>query len=207
MAANVSAAWALVIYGGQTADTFGDEPPQKKANPTTPHKDASRRDLDADRKLLSELQTAIDASADHLDHSRVDRELAAAFRGFGLDLDVVDPKSAGARLAGRATTPEIAAAIDAWCRVRKTALGVPTWRRLAEVARAADPDPWRNALRDQYDKQPADALPVVRAKAADLRALEKQPANSLLMLFSMLLDSDDQPTAATVIRVAERLSG
>ena len=73
--------------------------------------------------------------ADHYDHSRLDRELAAAFRTFGLDLDVADPKAAGGRLAGRTATPEIAAAIDEWCRVRRTRLKRTNWRRLAEVAR------------------------------------------------------------------------
>ena len=78
----------------------------------------------AERKLLADLETAIAARADHLDYSRVDRELAAAFRSYGLDLDVVDPKTAGARLAGKPETPEIAAAIDEWCRVRRTRLKV-----------------------------------------------------------------------------------
>ncbi len=204
MAVVVSGALAIVSDLERAAFAFGVDPPQSKAESAEPRKNPGVRDVEAARKLLADLETAIGARADHCDYSRLDRELAAAFRGYGVDLNVLDPKAAGARLAGRAVTPEVAAAIDEWCRVRRTRLSVPTWRRLAEVARAADPDPWRNAVRDRYGRPPADALPALRARAADAQALEKQPVRSLLLLSHMLLDADDRPTAAAVARVARR---
>ena len=200
----VITAIAFAIYVDRPAAASLVNPPQNQAQPAERQKTAGRPDGDAELKLLADLETAITARADHLDYSRCDRELAAAFRGYGLDLDVVDPKTAGARLAGKPGTPEIAAAIDQWCRVRRTRLKVPTWRRLAEVARAADPDPWRNAIRDQFERTTADALPALRERAADAQALEKQPVNSLLLLAQMLDASNDRPTAAAVVRVAKR---
>ncbi len=139
MAVVVSGALAIVSDLERAAFAFGVDPPQSKAESAEPRKNPGVRDVEAARKLLADLETAIGARADHCDYSRLDRELAAAFRGYGVDLNVLDPKAAGARLAGRAVTPEVAAAIDEWCRVRRTRLSVPTWRRLAEVARAADP--------------------------------------------------------------------
>ena len=108
---------------------------QENAKPAENQKDAASRSGDAERKLLAALEEAIATHADHLDFLRLDRELAAAFRKYGLDLDSADPKAAGAKLAGHPVTPEIAAAIDEWCRVRRTRLKVGTWRRLVEVAR------------------------------------------------------------------------
>jgi tetratricopeptide (TPR) repeat protein len=200
----ISGTLSIVTLLERPAAGFAVDPSQSNAKPIELLKDPGGQKVDLDRKLLADLDTAIDAYADHADYARFDRGLAAAFRGYGLDLDVVDPKTAGAQLAGRTSTPEIAAAIDEWCRIRRTRLKVPTWKRLTEVARAADLDPWRNAVLDQYDRPAAETLPALRARAADLKALEKQPVNSLLLLSTMLVEADDQPTAAAVLRVAKR---
>ena len=122
----------------------------------------------------------------------------------GIDLDTTDPVASGACLADRPSTPEIAAAIDEWCRIRRTRLDDSRSRRLNEVARAADPDPWRNAVRDQYDRSTADSLPALRARADDVQALEKQPVNSLLLLSVMLMEAEDRPTATKILQVANR---
>ncbi len=124
---------------------FAEQPLQQASSPGEPQKDKGARDGQTERKLLEELQTAIDAHVEHLEFSRLDRELAGAFRRYGLDLDVVDPKTAGARLAGHQETAEISAVLDVWTRIRHKLLKVPSWRRLADVARAADGDTWRNA--------------------------------------------------------------
>jgi tetratricopeptide (TPR) repeat protein len=163
-----------------------------------------RRDGGAERKLLAELERIRNVLPDHLDPQRFDHEMAAAFRGYGLDLELADPKEAGSRLAGRPSTPAIVAAIDDWCRARRVALVVPTWRRLGEVVRAADADPWRNSLRDQYEHPPVEAIPTLRARAASVKAMEKQPLASLLLLARMLLDAGEPATATPVLHLAER---
>ena len=184
-----------------SADT---DPPARDPNFRQSQSEVSRRDGDAERKLLADLEAARSACADHFDSARFDRESAAAFRGYGLDLDQLDAKEAGARLTGRPSTPGIAAAIDEWCFIRRTSIKTPTWRRPADVARAADPDPWRDSLRDQYDRPPAETLPSLRALAAEATVLEKQPVQSLILLTLMLKTAGDRPTAATVLRVASR---
>ncbi len=100
--------------------------PQSKTSPSEPPKAATDHDVKPEHRLLADLESALTAYADHADYLRLDRELAAAFRTYGLDLDVVDRKAAGAKLAGRPSTPEVAAAIDRWCRTCKTLLKVPT---------------------------------------------------------------------------------
>ncbi len=201
----ISGLLAIATYREGTAAGPSQDQQQIKVVSTDRAKDTpGQKKVDPERQLLADLDLAINAYFDHADYSRFDRELAAAFRAYGLDLDVVDPKTAGGKLAGRPSTPEIAAAIDEGCRIRRTRIKVPTWHRLVEVARAADPDTWRNAVRDQFDRPPADALPELRARAADAKTLEKQPVNSLLVLSTMLSEADDRPTAAVVLRVANK---
>jgi hypothetical protein len=195
-------AWVSLLPQPVTA--FDADPKPGQTTPAVRAKDAGGGDGAAERKLLADIAAADYALADHYDYSRVDRELATAFHGSGLDLDVVDPDVAGARLAGHPMTPEIAAAIDEWCGIRKFRLKVPTWQRLALVARAADPDPWRNAVREQLDRPPTESLPALRTKAADRHALEKQPLGSLLFLSSLRTEDHDWSTAQAVLRVARR---
>ena len=163
-----------------------------------------RPDANAELKLLADLAAANAAYADHFDPAQFDRDLAAAFRRYGLDLDAVDPKLAGEELGARQSTAEVAAWIDEWCRIRRTKLKTPNWRRLTNVARAADSDAWRDTLRDQYDRAPDETLPMLRALAAEGQSLEKQRSQTLILLNQMLAGAGDGPAAAMVLRVAAR---
>ncbi len=167
-------------------------------------RDPVRPDGDAERKLLAALERVGNGAADDFDPKRFDSEMAAAFRNYGLDLDRVDPKEAGAKLTGWRSTTEIVAAIDDWCSVRRRELATPSWRRLADVARAADDEPWRNSLRDQFDRPPSDSIVTLRARAADVKAMQKQPARSLVLLVRLLWDAGDPATATPVLNVAQR---
>ena len=160
----VSGAVAIVIVLARTSTASGASFLQEVTKPAETQKDPDAREAVADRKLLADLEHALDRFAEHFDDLRLDRELATAFRVFGIDLENVPPKVAGAELAGRPATPEIAAVLDEWGRIRRTRLNVSTWVRLVETARKADPDPWRNSIRDQYGRSAAESLPVLRAR-------------------------------------------
>jgi tetratricopeptide (TPR) repeat protein len=188
---------------GQAAEA-GSDTQQRGSDVVAVQNEVRRPDGDAEHKLLADLTAAENAYADHTDPTEFDRDLATAFRRYGLDLDQVEPKVAGERLGGRASTSEIAGALDEWCRVRRMQPNTPDWRRLAEVARAADPDPWRNSLRDQYERPTAEARPALRRLAADAGALEKQPAASLMTLALLLKEAGDQSNARSVLRAATR---
>ena len=73
---------------------LGSEQPQEKVKTTESSNHAGDQTIKADRKLLADLETAINARADHADDNRLDRELAAAFSGYGIDLDASDPVAA-----------------------------------------------------------------------------------------------------------------
>jgi hypothetical protein len=70
--------------------------------------------------------------------------------------------------------------------------GVGSWRRLAQVARLADPDPWRNRLRATLD-QPRQLVAVTLINQAnDSAELRRQPVASLVLLAVLLNNASEE---------------
>ncbi len=162
-------------------------------------------EVERDRKLLSRLETIAGNLADDGNVEQMHVEYAAAFREFGIDLDQLDPKEAGKRLAQRSAPAELASYLDGWAVSLRTARGKKdeaSWRRLLTAAQATDPDPWRVALRDQIGRNDRQALMRL---AADPKILEIQPARSLLLLAVALQDQGNRGQAEQVLRRAWRL--
>jgi serine/threonine-protein kinase len=159
-----------------------------------------------ERTLLAQLETVRGERARDPDFERADREYLAVFRAFGLDPDTATPEAFTAALAGRPAAPEIAAALDDWCWVRRIRQGKdePAWTKLADAARAIDPDPWRNRLRALYGVPFAEAKPRLDAFASDSDSLSQQPAFSLVLLADMLSRAGESDQAAQVLRDAWR---
>ncbi len=96
-----------------------------------------------------------------------------------------------------------AAALDSWAAVRRSRLSDrPGAERLAQVARVADPDPFRNRLRDALDspdnRERRDALRALASSARD----DELPPISLNLLGAALLVEGDPKTAENVLRPA-----
>jgi serine/threonine-protein kinase len=151
-------------------------------------------------------QALVEVRAGRLDAGAqaTDAAYAAAFRAAGLDVDALDPAEAGARLRRRpaAVAVELAAFLDHWSGVRREARRLATsWRPLA-VARAADPDPYRDRLRALL------ATDDLRAQAAPLRALAEEskaaelPAPTAVLLAGILEDLGDREAAVGLLRRA-----
>jgi tetratricopeptide (TPR) repeat protein len=203
----ISGVTSLILGGtlpgvNTAVEVVASEPPRRAVSLLSSPYDVSRLDGDAEKKLVADLTTAEDAYADHSDPAQFDRDCAAAFRRYGLDLDQVDAEVAGERLGRRASTRDIAVQIDRWARVRRRQLAALNWRRLVEVARVADPDPWRDALRSQVDRSPAERLAALRKLAADTPAVEKQNAASLITLSQMIEEAGDPSSAKSLLHAA-----
>ena len=84
---------------------------------------ASQRaaESERDRKLLGQLETIRGNGIEHWESRRTDLEYAAAFRGFGIDLDQLGPEEAGKRIAQRSEPVELASYLDAWSLIRRAA--------------------------------------------------------------------------------------
>jgi len=162
------------------------------------------REVRRDRELLDRLEEIRLERGVHFKTARTDAEYKAAFREFGIDFETLDPKEAGKRLAARSAPVELAAFVDDWTYVRSS---IPPeqekglWRRLNEAARTADPDPWRNALRAQI--RGSDKAALARL-ADDQKALEGQPATSLLLLARWLQVLGDRARMEAILLRAWR---
>jgi tetratricopeptide (TPR) repeat protein len=146
--------------------------------------DAASRlaEVEKDRKLIDRLNEVRLDPVREDDPQKIDADYATAFRGFGVDVDRLDPGDAGRALAKRSDPQEIALFLDDWALLRREYSGgnsQDSWRRLVTVARAIDQDPWRDALRKHIDGGDDQA---VRRLATDRGALAAQPARSLYLL-------------------------
>jgi serine/threonine-protein kinase len=161
----------------------------------------------ADRDLLARLDE-IRARLD-TDHN-ADQAYGQVFRAAGLDLASpdADPSVVGEHIARRppAVAHAAAAALDAWAIIRR-GLSAPddtgargAVQRLTTAARLADPNTWRDALRDAIDRGQLESF---RRLAQD-PDLERQPPVGLWLLGLALEMSGQTPTALEVLRRARR---
>jgi serine/threonine-protein kinase len=107
-----------------------------------------------DRKMLVRLAEVRSSKEDEFSPGRADGEYAKAFQEYDLDLDVLEPAEAAARI--RARPEEVAAALtaamDDWALERRARGREAGWRRLLAAARAADSDPWRDRVRAHLER-------------------------------------------------------
>jgi len=164
--------------------------------------------IEKDRKLVERL-AEIDADyAVHLDASRKDLQYAEAFQDRGIEVDAVDSTEAGTRIAARPVAAELAAVLDDWTfdRRQRDPPDLEGARRLATIAKAADPDPWRNRLRDTLDLMTSDrkqALAVLERLAATVDP-DSLPATSARLLAGALSGMGDKSTGIFLLRRAQR---
>jgi eukaryotic-like serine/threonine-protein kinase len=158
-----------------------------------------------DRELLGRLESIRGARSEHWDTRRTDKEYASAFRDIGIDVDRLGPKAAGDWLHARSEPVELASYLDDWASGRRAEGGPePEWRTLVETARVTDPDPWRDRVRAKLGTQDAASTAFFRALADDTRALDAQPAVSLVLLARQLLGQSDRARAEAVLSRAWR---
>jgi tetratricopeptide (TPR) repeat protein len=130
---------------------------------------------------------------------------AEAFRRAGIDLDILAPADAAARLRARpdVVVLEVLPYLDSWSLVRRNdEQPAERWQRPLAVARAADSDAYRNRLRALVER------PDIRKQASALRALSQDqqvaelPPASILQLASALREADDPGTAVSLVEAA-----
>jgi len=172
-----------------------------------------------DRALVARLEEVRARNADKKGEDRRDAGYREVFKAEGIDLDFLPIEDAGKALAGRAVAVELAAALDDWASARRpppkgadgadplaaARQAIPNdadaANRLLEVARIADPDPWRNRLREAIAKNDRSTL----AELAGGK-LAAHPAQSLVLLGTSLANVGELDRAETVLRDAQRRS-
>ena len=161
-----------------------------------------------DQKLLAKLVDIRSTWTDDPDGSATDADFADAFRESGIDISVLPPAEAGARIQARPPSVRVAlaAGLDDWAaRLREKRADQAGALRLTEIARVADPDPWRNRLRELLQTSASqDRLKSLRDLARTAR-IEELPAVSLRLLGANLRDMGDPKGAEILLREGQRL--
>jgi tetratricopeptide (TPR) repeat protein len=139
----------------------------------------------------------------HFDYEATDEAYAAAFAEYGLDVDRLDVQASADQIRLRPIHQQLVAALDDWARVRKELKGAG-WRQRLAVARAADPDVWRNRLRGALEQKGPKALE--EAAAADTAS--EWPVSTITLLGTLArgTPSNDR-VAAVLVRAQQRHPG
>jgi serine/threonine protein kinase len=98
---------------------------------------------------------------------------ARAFREYGIDVEELDPGEAAERIRATTIRLRLAAGLEAW-GVAIATLERKSPGKVLAVARAVDPDPLRNRLRDLLETMDAEAL---KRLAASEEAMRLGPAS------------------------------
>jgi tetratricopeptide (TPR) repeat protein len=169
------------------------------------------RELRKDLEMVLRLEEirfpdVVGGAEGRFDEVAADAKYAKAFQEYGIDVGSLEPAEAGARVRARTIRCELAVALDHWVKIRTTMPGGGRKandllrKRLLEVARAADPDGWRNRLRDALEHGRTEALTelAASAKVSDL------PPQSLSLLGWALDFAGACEQAAAVLRRAQQ---
>ncbi len=164
-------------------------------------------DVEKDRRIVERLAAVLNDFGVHGDERKANADYAAAFRAYGVDVDSLDPPAAGRLLTTSPVAPELASALDQWAILRRSrVLHDPAGAdRLVAVARAADPDSWRDRLRDTVGRMqggPARRLEVLERLAATAD-VEHLPVTSVTRLATSLAIFGRRDTAIALLRRAQ----
>jgi serine/threonine protein kinase/Tfp pilus assembly protein PilF len=172
------------------------------------------RELQNDLKMVLRLEEIFFPRAYHgtegaYDSRWADASYAEAFREYGIDVEALEPAEAARRIRARTIRLELAAALDSWADRRQQSLqtsdvlrdGWPddrvpmpeasteSWRRLVAVARAADPDEWRDQVRAALERRDRKLLHSLATSAR----MSNLPVQTLSVVCRHLDDEYGRP--------------
>jgi serine/threonine protein kinase/tetratricopeptide (TPR) repeat protein len=124
---------------------------------------------------------------------------AEAFAKYGLDVDGLDLQEAAGRIRASPISRQLVAALDDWAYKRKR-LPAEGWQRRLALARAADPDRWRNRLRDALEGKDDRALEEVIQSASP----DDWPPATLVLLGHLAHGPALAGRSADLLRRAQR---
>jgi serine/threonine-protein kinase len=194
-----------LLARGESGDDLRDRVARLKASILLDRDKAAA--AEKDRRIIERLAEIHADFGVHTDRARTDLEYAQAFTDYGLKVDEVSVEEAGDWIASRRGAVKLAAALDQWTFTRRK-LEPPDHEgaaHLTAIAERADPDPWRNQLRDALERQVSDrprALAELRrlAESADVDGL---PSASVERLAAALADLGEDDTAVSLFRRAQ----
>jgi tetratricopeptide (TPR) repeat protein len=145
--------------------------------------------------------TSLKEDPARFDFVQPDYQYALAFREYGIDVDALQPAEAAQQIQQRSIRLQLAMALDGWAEARRySGTRKKSWQHLLAVARAADPDRWRNRLREALQERRQKELAEV---AAAVPIGDVSPV-TLGLLGRALMDAGAQKDAEAILRQAQR---
>jgi serine/threonine protein kinase/Flp pilus assembly protein TadD len=140
---------------------------------------------------------------DNFANVRMDGLCRQAFLKWGVDVEALPPKEAGARIRESTVADELAAALDQWALIRRRIKGRKdtSSKHLLAVARAADLDGVRNEVRDALKQRDLKVLLDLVARPDLARRLLP---STYYVLVETLQDLGEAERAVALMRAAQR---
>jgi tetratricopeptide (TPR) repeat protein len=131
----------------------------------------------------------------------LDDAYAKAFVDAGIDVATLPMVEAAERIKARTIWRELCRGLDIWAGMRRRSGNqvTPDWKRLLEIAEIADPDPWRNRLRQAQKHGDSKAL-VALAASADVARMRPE---TLHIMGDALYESGAKEQALTLLSQAQ----
>jgi serine/threonine protein kinase/Flp pilus assembly protein TadD len=131
-----------------------------------------------------------------------DQRFALAFREFDIDIDILEPAEAAARIGRTTISQALVRALDEWAAMRKHNRrdDDTSWRKLLWIALKADPDEWRNRFREALLLWDREAL----RKLAEAVPIREVPPATVYVLGHALNNLGALDKAIDVLREAQR---
>jgi len=158
------------------------------------------KDLEMARRLQEAQLCKMTIKDGHFDDEAVATAYATAFRDYGLDVERLDMRTAVEQVRTRSIHHRLVAALDDWANTlwwhKLEGLGP-----LLALTRAADPDPWRNRLRDYQEGKDPKAVEELAAT----NGAEQLPVPTLVILGKLaLMTASAERVAVLLTRVQQR---
>jgi Flp pilus assembly protein TadD len=104
--------------------------------------------------------------ADHFDENILIVSYGDVFNWYDPELFFLDPQKAGDRIKSRSIHRQLVEALEDWAYAAYRSGSLLGQRWMVEVARSADPDSWRNRLRDVLERGGEDGRTLKELAAA-----------------------------------------
>jgi eukaryotic-like serine/threonine-protein kinase len=198
-----SAAWSAAIEGAKRAEgllAFG------VSSGTRRRVLELRQEVEQTRELLETLVEIRSSRYDDQDGLGTDAAYTDAFRQAGLDVKTSSPPELARQIRARPreVALEMTRALDDWALERRHVADLAGVRRITDVARLADPNPWRDGLRDALNIRGKEARRDDIKILVDSARLDGLDAVSLDLLSQLLMGAGELDAAERVSRAGQR---
>jgi serine/threonine protein kinase len=156
-----------------------------------------RADLDMVASLEEIRLQQGDSKVVNLAYQDADPAYAAAFASYGLDLNQLDPVVTAERVRVSSIRDELVIALDDWAWVKPN-VDRAGRERVLTIARRADPDEWRNRLRDPSVVRNRESLEQLAARPE----VASLPPTTTVLLGRMLDAAGATEQAISVLSAA-----